>query len=81
VSRRAAGLTEADEERLLRELAEDPKVSPAQRLRALEVLERKRARREGASGAVDEEVPPDPMADLDELEEQRQRRRRRASAR
>jgi len=68
---------EQEEERLLRELAKDPEVSPAQRLRALEVLDRKAARRaEQPPPLSDEEGAPDPFEDLDELEQRRRGRHR-----
>jgi hypothetical protein len=74
---------DAKEEALLRELAEDKTASPAVRMRALEVLERKRARQAGeaAQREAPDELAPDPMADLDEMEAARQRRARRGGTR
>lgn len=76
--RRQSGLSaaEEEEERLLRALAADSGSSPAVRMRALEVLERKRTRRAGEQAAKDEpgELAPDPMGDLDEMEAARQKR-------
>jgi hypothetical protein len=80
---RAIPDSDAAEEQLLRELAADEKASFAVRMRALEVLERKRARREGAMAA--QELPgdaaPDPFADFDEVEQARQRKARRGPQR
>ena len=65
--------------RLAEAIARDPDLKPTMRLRALETLEKIKRRRDQAAGVAAEEddgLPPDPMADLDELE---QRRRRKAS--
>jgi hypothetical protein len=75
-------LTVEDRIKMLEALAADEDLKATQRLRALEELGRIEARRSGESAAAqdDEELPPDPMTDLDEMEQARQKRlRRRAS--
>lgn len=61
---------------MLEELAADETLKATQRLRALEELGRMDARENG--GAADDtpvdELAPDPMADLDELEAMRLKR-------
>lgn len=76
-------LSENERILMLEELAQDKELKATQRLRALEELGRIEARRSGGVAAPepgDEEMPPDPMADLDEIEEQRRKRQRRAAA-
>ena len=69
---------------MLEAMAQDEDLKATQRLRALEELGRIEARRAGGAGAAPDDAPeelaPDPMADLDEMEQQRLKRaRRRAS--
>ena len=68
---------------LLEKIAQDEDVKMTQRLRALEEIGRLEARRNSAAGKADtqdeNELAPDPFADLDEMEAQRQKRRRRAA--
>lgn len=74
-------LTEKDRIEMLEALAKDESLKATQRLRALEELGRMESRREaaGPKAPVDEEMPPDPMADLDEMENRRRANMRRAS--
>lgn len=66
---------------MLEEIAADKDVKATQRLRALEELGRMDARETGAAEPdVPEEMAPDPMADLDEVEQARRRRQRKAAA-
>lgn len=62
---------------MLEEIAADERVKATQRLRALEELGRMDARENGAAAADEpvDELAPDPMADLDELEVRRRKRR------
>lgn len=67
---------------MLEELARDETLKATQRLRALEELGRIESRRLGGGAAQEadaEELPPDPMADLDDMERQRRKRQRRAA--
>lgn len=66
---------------MLEALAKDESLKATQRLRALEELGRMESRREAAGPKVPdgEEMPPDPMADLDEMENRRRANMRRAS--
>lgn len=72
-------LTEADRIKMLEELAQDQGLKATQRLRAIEELGRIDARR-AAAGVVkvepEDELPPDPMADLELMERDRQKRAR-----
>lgn len=64
---------------MLEEIAADDQVKATQRLRALEELGRMDARENGAaSDEPVDEMAPDPMADLDELEAVRRKRRKAA---
>lgn len=77
-------LSEADRIKLLEELAANEDLKATQRLRALEELGRIEARKSGAAAAaattpVDEDAP-DPMADLDELEQRRLARKSKRAA-
>lgn len=75
----AKALTPAARRKMLEEIAADEEVKATQRLRALEELGRMDSREAGGAAAdadAPEDLAPDPMADLDELE---QRRRKRAS--
>lgn len=62
---------------MLEEIAADDQVKATQRLRALEELGRMDARENGAAGADEpvDEMAPDPMADLDELEAHRRKKK------
>jgi hypothetical protein len=74
-------LSEADRVRMLEEMATDMTLKATQRLRAFEELGRIESRRTGAAAAPEpDEVAPDPMADLDEMERARQKRGRRRAA-
>ena len=71
------GLTSAERRKMLEEIAADEDVKATQRLRALEELGRMDARESGAAANAEpdpDEMAPDPMADLDELEAVRQKR-------
>lgn len=71
------GLSAAERRKMLEEIAADDQVKATQRLRALEELGRMDAREAGPAAGADadpDEMAPDPMADLDELEAVRQRR-------
>lgn len=62
---------------MLEEIAGDKDVKATQRLRALEELGRMDARDAGGGSAdadAPEDLAPDPMADLDDLEQARLRR-------
>lgn len=64
---------------MLEEIAADDQVKATQRLRALEELGRMDARENGAaSDEPVDEMAPDPMADLDELEARRRRKKKAA---
>lgn len=67
---------------MLEAIAVDEDLKATQRLRALEELGRMdfRAGQQGASEKADEEMAPDPMADLDEVEQARLKRSRRRAA-
>ena len=76
-------LTLDDRIKMLEALAADEDLKATQRLRALEELGRIESRRSGAASAAtveDDELPPDPMADLDEMEAQRRKRQRRRAS-
>lgn len=68
---------------MLEEMAQDADLKATQRLRAIEELGRIESRRAGGAAADDtpaDELAPDPMADLDDMERQRMKRaERRAS--
>jgi hypothetical protein len=74
-------LSEADRIAMLEALAKDETLKATQRLRALEELGRIEGRRNGVAdeAPADDELAPDPMADLDEMEQQRLKRSRRAA--
>lgn len=68
---------------MLEEIAENGELKATQRLRALEELGRIESRRSGGAAAEQDEadeVAPDPMADLDEMEAQRLKRARKAAS-
>ena len=71
-------LTLKDRLAMLEKIAGDESVKVTQRLRAMEEIGRIESRLQAASGKADEpgegEMAPDPMADLDEMEQARQRR-------
>lgn len=76
-------LSEADRVAMLEELAANEDLKATQRLRALEELGRIESRRAGGGAQeeqVGDELAPDPMADLDEMEQQRLKRARRSAA-
>jgi hypothetical protein len=66
---------------MLEAMAQDEGLKATQRLRALEELGRIESRRLGGGEKAEdtEELAPDPMADLDEMEQQRLKRARRAA--
>ena len=85
MARATGGLSEEDRIKILEGLAQDKDLKATQRLRAIEELGRIEARRAAArQPEVEDDLPPDPMADLqfaeDELESRRRRRRRSAAA-
>jgi len=79
----SVALSESDRVRMLELLAADEGLKATQRLRALEELGRIESRRAAGQHAIPvaDEQAPDPMVDLDEMEQARQKRARRAVAR
>lgn len=73
-------LSVEDRVKMLEAIAADEELKATQRLRALEELGRIEARQRNGTAADDPgdaELPPDPMADLDDMERQRLKRSRR----
>lgn len=68
---------------MLEAIAADEDLKATQRLRALEELGRIEGRLSGAKSAdddQDDDLAPDPMADLDEMEQARRKRLRRKAS-